>query len=97
MRETRSKRAARILSALLQHQAGVPVYTVMLNHGISEATLFEWQQRYQNMNMEQLEHVCRLEDENAVLQQRLHSLAGNAAHAGGLDAQLPAPESWLPA
>lgn len=74
------KRAEWIMSALQQYQAGVPVYTILLNHSISEDTLFEWYRRFQNMNMEQLQHVCSLEDENTTLQRLVVSLTGADNH-----------------
>jgi Transposase len=68
MRNDLGTRAEQIMSALLQYGSGMPIYTVMLKHNITEETLFAWQRLYQNMNLEQIERVCLLEAENVALQ-----------------------------
>ncbi len=68
-------RAEKIMSALLQYQAGVPIYTILLKCGITEDILLTWHSLYQNMNMDQLRRVCLMEAENAALQRLVDSLA----------------------
>lgn len=68
------------MSALLQYQSGVPIYTIMLKYGITEETLFAWYRQYQNMSFDQLRRVCLMEAEIVALQMLVDSIARDDDH-----------------
>lgn len=58
---------SKIISILKQQQAGLPVSDICREHGISQATFFNWKSKYGGMNVSNLKHMKELEQENAKL------------------------------
>jgi len=60
---------ARIV-AILKQQNGQTVVQITREHGISEATFYNWRQRYGGMEVSELKRMKDLEEENRRLKKR---------------------------
>jgi putative transposase len=58
---------SQIISILRQQQAGIPVSDICREHGISQATFFNWKSKYGGMEVNNLKRMKELEAENARL------------------------------
>jgi putative transposase len=58
---------SKIISILKQQQAGMSVSDICREHGISQATFFNWKSKYGGMDLNNLRRMKELEVENARL------------------------------
>jgi putative transposase len=58
---------SKIISILKQQQAGMSVSDICREHGISQATFFNWKSKYGGMDLNNLKRMKELEAENARL------------------------------
>ena len=56
-----------IVSILKQQEAGISVKELVREHGISEATFYNWKAKYGGMEANELRRMKDLEEENARL------------------------------
>ena len=61
----------KIIEILRQHQAGAKPAELCRQHGISEATLYNWRSRYGGMQVSDAKRLRSLEDENRKLKKLL--------------------------
>jgi putative transposase len=66
MKKTRFNES-QIISILKQQQTGMSVSDICREHGISQATFFNWKSKYGGMNLNNLKRMKELEAENARL------------------------------
>jgi len=57
----------KIISILKQHESGVKIGDICREHGISQATFFNWRAKYGGMSSSQLKRLKELESENTRL------------------------------
>ncbi len=70
----------KIIEILRQHQAGAKPTDLCRQHGISEATLYNWRSRYGGMQVSDAKRLRSLEDENRKLKKLLaEAMLDNAA------------------
>ncbi|WP_235645646.1 transposase [Xanthomonas citri] len=70
----------RIIAALKQADAGVPVKDICRQVGISTATYYQWKSKYAGLKASELRRVKEIESENAKLKRMYADLAlDNAA------------------
>ena len=70
----------KIIEILRQHQAGAKPADLCRQHGISEATLYNWRSRYGGMQVSDAKRLRSLEDENRKLKKLLaEAMLDNAA------------------
>ena len=70
----------KIIEILRQHQAGAKPADLCRQHGISEATLYNWRSRYGGMQVSVAKRLRSLEDENRKLKKLLaEAMLDNAA------------------
>jgi putative transposase len=70
----------RIIKILRQHRAGARPGDLCRQHGISEATLYNWRIRYGGMQVSEAKRLRSLEDENRRLKKLLaEAMLDNAA------------------
>ena len=70
----------KIIEILRQHQAGATPADLCRQHGISEATLYNWRSRYGGMQVSDAKRLRSLEDENRKLKKLLaEAMLDNAA------------------
>lgn len=55
---------AQIVAILKQQQSGQTVVQIAREHGISEATFYNWKQKYGGMEASELKRLKDLEEEN---------------------------------
>jgi putative transposase len=60
-----------IIGALKEHHAGIPTAEVRRKHGISEATFYNWRNRYGGMEVSDARRLKSLEEENRRLKKLL--------------------------
>ena len=60
-----------IIGVLKEHQAGIPTAEVCRKHGISEATFYNWRNRYGGMEVSDARRLKGLEEENRRLKKLL--------------------------
>jgi putative transposase len=60
-----------IIAALREHEAGAKTGDLARNHGISEATLYNWKAKYGGMDVSDAKRLRGLEDENRKLKKLL--------------------------
>lgn len=60
-----------IIAVLKEHQAGVPVADICRKYWISDATLYNWRNRYGGMEVSDARRLKTLEDENRKLENLL--------------------------
>jgi putative transposase len=70
----------KIIEILRQYQAGAKPADLCRQHGISEATLYNWRSRYGGMQVSDAKRLRSLEDENRKLKKlRAEAMLDNAA------------------
>lgn len=70
----------KIIEVLRQHQAGAKPADLCRQHGISEATLYNWRSRYGGMQVSDAKRLRSLEEENRKLKKLLaEAMLDNAA------------------
>jgi putative transposase len=60
-----------IIAVLKESQAGVPTSELCRKHGISDATFYNWRNRYGGMEVSDARRLKSLEDENRKLKKLL--------------------------
>ena len=58
---------SKIIQILKQHESGLKVGDICREHGISQATFFNWRAKYGGMSSSQLKRLKELEKENSQL------------------------------
>jgi putative transposase len=53
-----------IIGILKQHEAGVKTADLCREHGISEATFYNWKSKYGGMDISEAQRLRQMEDEN---------------------------------
>ena len=66
---------SQILAILKEQEAGLKVADICRKHGISDATFFNWKNRYGGMTMSEIKRVKDLEEENARLKKMYANLS----------------------
>ena len=66
---------SQIVAILKQGDAGVPVAQVLRQHGISQATYYNWKAKYGGASVAELKRLRELEAENAKLKRMYADLA----------------------
>jgi putative transposase len=56
---------------LKEHEAGAKTADLARQHGVSEATLYNWKAKYGGMDVSEAKRLKQLEDENAKLKKLL--------------------------
>ena len=56
-----------ILHILKEYEAGKKVQDIMREHGISDATFYNWKKKYSDMQVSELKRLRDLESENSKL------------------------------
>ena len=76
---------SQIIAILKQHEGGLKVGDICREHGISQATFFNWKAKYKGMSSSQLKRLKELEKENAQLKKMYAdvSLVHNALKDAG--------------
>ena len=64
-----------IISILKQQEAGLSVKDLAREHGISEATFYNWKAKYGGMEANEVKHMKDLEEENNRLKRIVANLA----------------------
>jgi len=67
--------AAAIVSILKQQEAGIPTKEICRQHGISEATFYNWKSRYGGMEASDVKRLKDLEEENSRLKKMFADLS----------------------
>jgi len=62
-----------IIGILKQHEAGVKTADLCREHGISEATFYNWKSKYGGLDVSEAQRLRQMEDEN----RRLKSLVAD--------------------
>jgi putative transposase len=73
MKKTRFKEA-QIVSILNQQEAGKSVKEICREHGISDATFYNWKAKYGGMEVSDVKKMKDLEDENSRLKRIVANL-----------------------
>ena len=60
-----------IIGVLREHEAGAKATDLARKHGVSEATLYNWNAKYGGMDVSDAKRLKALEDENAKLKKLL--------------------------
>ena len=66
---------SQILGILKEQEAGIKVADICRKHSISDATFFNWKNRYGGMTMHEIKRVKDLEEENARLKKMYANLS----------------------
>ena len=66
---------SQIVSILKQQEAGAKVMDICREHGISDATFYNWKAKYGGMAPSQLKRLKELEEENARLKRMYADLS----------------------
>ncbi len=74
MKKTRFTES-QIISILKQHETGIKVTDICREHGISNATFFNWKAKYSGMDARQLRRLKELEEENSRLKRMYADLS----------------------
>jgi putative transposase len=74
MKKTRFNES-QIIAILKQHDTGMKVSDISREHGISDATFYNWKARYGGMEVSELKRVKELEQENARLKKMFAELS----------------------
>ncbi|GAB2875440.1 hypothetical protein GCM10027202_00060 [Microvirgula curvata] len=64
-----------VIAVLKEAEAGLPVTELFRKHGISDATLYNWRNKFGGMEVSEAKRLKQLEEENA----RLKRLVANQA------------------
>jgi putative transposase len=74
MKKTKFKEH-QIISILKQQETGMRVADICREHGISDATFFNWKAKYSGMDASQLKRLKELEEENSRLKKMYAELS----------------------
>jgi putative transposase len=66
---------SQIVAVLKQHEAGVRVADLCREHGITNATFYNWKAKYGGMDASQLKRIRELEEENSKLKRMYAELS----------------------
>lgn len=66
---------SQIVAVLKQHEAGVSVADLCREHGITNATFYNWKAKYGGMEASQLKRIRELEEENSKLKKMYAELS----------------------
>lgn len=66
---------SQIVAVLKQHEAGVSVADLCREHGITNATFYNWKAKYGGMDASQLKRIRELEEENSKLKRMYAELS----------------------
>ena len=64
-----------IVSILKQQESGIPTKEICREHGISEATFYNWKSKYGGMESSGVKRLKELEEENARLKKMYADVA----------------------
>ena len=64
-----------IIGILKQHEAGVKTAELCREHGISEATFYNWKSKFGGMDVSEAQRLRQMEDENRRLKQLVADLS----------------------
>ena len=64
-----------IIEILKQHEAGVKTADLCREHGISEATFYNWKAKYGGLDVSEAQRLRQMEDENRRLKQLVADLS----------------------
>jgi putative transposase len=64
-----------IIGILKQHEAGVKTADLCREHGISEATFYNWKAKYGGLDVSEAQRLRQMEDENRRLKQLVADLS----------------------
>ncbi|MBV8672716.1 MAG: transposase, partial [Acidobacteriaceae bacterium] len=59
-----------IIAILQQHEAGVKTAGLFREHGISDATFYNWKAKYGGLDVSEAQRLRQMEDENRRLKAR---------------------------
>lgn len=65
---------AQVTYALRQAESGTPVADVCRQHGVSEATFYNWKKKYAGLGMTELRELRQLREENVKLKRLVADL-----------------------
>ncbi len=66
---------AQILGILKEQEQGLKVAEICRKHGISDATFFNWKNKYSGMSLNELKRMKELEYENSQLKRMFANLS----------------------
>ncbi len=66
---------SQIMAVLKQGESGMPVAEICREHGISNATYYQWKTKYAGVELSELRRLRELEAENARLKRMYADLA----------------------
>jgi putative transposase len=66
---------SQIVAVLKEGEAGMPVAELCRNHGVSDATYYQWKSKYSGVQVSELTRLRELEAENAKLKRMYADLA----------------------
>jgi len=66
---------SQILNILKEQEQGLTVAEICRNHGIANATFFNWKKKYAGMTVDELKRLKELEYENARLKRMFADLS----------------------
>ncbi len=66
---------AQILGILKEQEQGLKVAEICRKHGISDATFFNWKNKYSGMSLSELKRMKELEYENSQLKRMFANLS----------------------
>jgi putative transposase len=64
-----------IIGILKQHEAGVKTSDLCREHGIGEATFYNWKAKFGGMDVSEAQRLRQMEDENRRLKQLMADLS----------------------
>jgi putative transposase len=64
-----------IIGILKQHEAGVKTADLCREHGISEATFYNWKAKFGGLDVSEAQRLRQMEDENRRLKQLVADLS----------------------
>ena len=64
-----------IIGILKQHEAGVKTADLCREHGISEATFYNWKAKFGGLDVSEAQRLRQMEDENRRLEQLVADLS----------------------
>jgi putative transposase len=64
-----------IIAILKQHEAGVKTADLCREHGISDATFYNWKAKYGGLDVSEAQRLRQMEDENRRLKQLVADLS----------------------
>jgi len=68
-------REEQIIVILKQNEAGVKTADLCREHGISEATFYNWKAKFGGLDVSEAQHLRQMEDENRRLKQLVADLS----------------------